>query len=63
MRREGTPLLPSFPHRFGRPRTPLLARLKRELADWAKAGRIAPAPCRFTAPEILPRNHKEGATP
>lgn len=45
------------------PMTPSGKILKRELADWAKAGRIAPAPCRFTAPEILPRNHKEGATP
>jgi acyl-CoA synthetase len=25
--------------------------LKRELAEWAKAGRIAPQPCRFRAPE------------
>lgn len=33
MRRKGTPLLPNFPHRFGRPRTPLLSRLKRELAE------------------------------
>ncbi len=33
MRQKGTPLLPSFPHRFGRPRTSPLARLKRQLAE------------------------------
>ncbi len=33
MHRERTPLLPSFPRCFGRPRTPLLSRLQRELAE------------------------------
>ena len=28
--------------------------LKRELADWARTGRIAPQPCRFRAPETTP---------
>jgi len=28
--------------------------LKRELADWAKVGRIAPQPCRFQAPTTTP---------
>jgi acyl-CoA synthetase len=41
------------------PLTPSGKILKRELADWAKSGRIAPTPCRFTAPET----RKEGATP
>jgi len=33
------------------PLTPSGKILKRELADWARSGRIAPAPCRFRAPE------------
>jgi hypothetical protein len=33
MRRKSTPLLPNFPHRFGRPRTPRLTRLKQEFAE------------------------------
>ena len=33
------------------PLTPSGKILKRELADWAKSGRIAPEPCRFRAPE------------
>jgi len=35
------------------PLTPSGKILKRELADWAKTGRIAPEPCRFTAPEVV----------
>lgn len=33
------------------PLTPSGKILKRELAEWAKTGRIAPAPCRFKVPE------------
>ncbi len=33
------------------PLTPSGKILKRELADWAKSGRITPQPCRFRAPE------------
>jgi hypothetical protein len=57
MREENTPFLPSFPHRFGRPRTPVLKRLKRELtgvwerplaelqslfAPWIDSSQLAP---------------------
>ncbi len=35
----------------GFPLTPSGKILKRELAEWAKAGRIAPQPCRFQAPQ------------
>ncbi|MFX4222240.1 MAG: hypothetical protein ACMVO3_15395 [Thalassobaculum sp.] len=33
------------------PLTPSGKILKRELAEWAKSGRIAPEPCRFKIPE------------
>ena len=45
------------------PLTPSGKILKRELADWAKSGRIAPVPCRFTVPDSQPENQRKGATP
>jgi len=66
MHREGTVLLPSFPHRFGRPRTPLLIRLKRELAKtwerpltelqslfrpWVDSSELAPTPSKANSRE------------
>ena len=44
------------------PLTPSGKILKRELADWAKSGRIAPVPCRLTVPDSQPENQRKGAT-